>query len=151
MIDKDSIGIRVVAVDQIWKEDDSHFDSILYTKRLANFVIAQISLAPEEGVLIAAAGEVLVFQNGNFLRVRDIAEKAKKHGWNVMIYEAWCWEYRNQILNYQTKLNPLEFEALYTFANADSELDITLSDVNDAVNQAHRDVEDYSDCCENSD
>lgn len=130
-------------------QQNIQFDSKAYATRLANFVIAQIVSTIEQDELVAAAGDVLVLLNGKFVSVKDLVEKASNHGWNSMIYEAWCWGFRNQIFSYKSKLHPFEFEAMHTYACSYGDLGITHKEASEAISDAlhemegTQEVEDY--------
>jgi len=103
-----------------------------------------------------SAQEVHVFQNGQMVSIGELVDQAAKHGWNSMIYEAWCWEFRNQIHRLARKLSPLHQQALFFAAQSVGDMDISGADVSEAIDEARlalegdpyddlEDDEDYED------
>lgn len=115
----------------------------------ADFVIAQISHAPD---VIEIAGRVLCAPEGRFISVATIEKQCCSHGWNSMIYEAWLWERRNQVLDTAKKLTSYEREALLLYAESQESLNISHTDAYAAINEAWRDLygdqNDFDDGCD---
>lgn len=111
-----------------------------YAKCLANFTIACLRNSSKD-LKFETAGAVLLLIDNEFITVSTLAKKLAKNAGGCLIYELWVSNYRSLILSYRAKLNPLEFDALYSYANVDGDIDAVSADaVSSAVRQAASDL-----------
>lgn len=109
-----------------------------YCRTMADFVIASFQHPGDSNVVETIAGNVLAYSEGRLVTVSDLTELAAQHGWNSMIYEAWSWEFGNQIRAMARSLPAVQREALMLYAGASGDLDATRSEADDAIHDAQR-------------
>lgn len=114
----------------------------LYCRALADFALAQLRHGSDstDPDLVRCAGDVRVYRVRALVSVRDLTERAAAHRWNAMIYEAWSWEFGNQIRRQAAPLYPLEREALMTYARSCGDIDIDYRDAYKAIVDAQREL-----------
>ena len=113
-------------------------DWSLYSRSMADFAIASLLHAENTEALNAAAGRVLAYHDGGLMTVSDLTTRAASHGWNSMIYEAWSWEFGNQIRALSRSLPVIQREALMLYAGATGDLDTSRSEAYGAIYDAQR-------------
>ena len=116
----------------------SDIDWSRYCRSMADSVIASLLDGDNSEVLNAAAGRVLAYSDGRLIAVSDLTERAASHGWNSMIYEAWSWEFGNQIRAISRSLPAVQRDALMLYAGTAGDLDTTRSEAYDAIHDAQR-------------
>ena len=103
----------------------------------ADFVIAHVTHSQD---LVEIAGKVLCSMEGKFMSVAAIEKQCSAHGWNSMIYEAWSWERRNQVLSAAKVLVTHERDALLLYAESQESLTVSQADAYDAIEEARREL-----------
>lgn len=116
----------------------SDIDWSLYCRSMADFVIASLLKHDNSEALNITAGRVLAYSDGRLITVSDLTARAASHGWNSMIYEAWSWEFGNQIRAIARSLPAVQREALMLYAGTAGDLDTTRSEAYDAIHDAQR-------------
>lgn len=108
-------------------------DWATYFRRLADFILAQISNAPN---IAEIAGEVICLHEGSFKTINQLLSECTNHKWNSLIYEAWVWETADRIESLMLKLDGPYIEALLIAGGSEYLKDASIKDAYGAIREA---------------
>lgn len=82
------------------------------------------------------AGDVIIWHQGKFSRVRDLVEQCAAHSWNYSIYEAWVWQTAHHVHHLIRRVDVSARRAVMHHAHHHGYYEIDTRAMEDAIAEA---------------